>query len=379
MRKLFLYIICVVSLLFTACDVHEFPEERGNLVPFLLHLDFNTELPLYKEITYTRNGSFEANASEFAYGYDVRYIIKAYRTDNVRSESRVADTTFVFTKSDVINLNYTARLELPEGAYSFQVWTDYVEASKASDLYYNTTDFSEIILANKKNHPGSNDFRDAFRGYATATVYDPDCYTGEAVTSITNEATATMMRPMGKFKFVSTDVDVFLTRVYDMMKEKGIELGGDKSIEGDQSTEGDQSIEGSKAAYEEMLQKIQLNDFKVVFRYNLFMPCSFNMFTDKPADSWTGMSFTSRMYTEEYNEMTLGFDYIFVNGTETTVSVSVEVYNKYDELMSSSNPIDVPIVRSRMTLVKGSFLTSKASEGVAISPDFDGEYNIEIL
>ena len=373
MRKFILYILCVVSLVFTACDVHEFPEERGNLVPFLLHLDFNTELPLYKEITYTRNGAFELGSSDFAYGYNVRYIVKAYRTDIVRSESRVADTTFVFTKSDVINLNYTARLELPEGAYSFQVWTDYVDAANAKDLYYNTTDFSEIILADRKNHPGSNDFRDAFRGYATATVCDPNYYTGEAASSITNEATAPMMRPMGKFKFVSTDVDVFLTRVYDMMKEKGIELGGDKSIESDQS------IEGNKAVYEDMLQKIQLNDFKVVFRYNLFMPCSFNMFTDKPADSWTGMSFISRMYTEEYNEMTLGYDYVFVNGTETTVSVSVEVYNKYGELMSSSNPIDVPIVRSKLTLVKGSFLTSKASEGVSISPEFDGEYNIEIL
>ena len=135
----------------------------------------------------------------------------------------------------------------------------------------------------------------------------------------------------------------------------------------------------TKAAYEQLLQSIDLGEFYVVFRYNAFMPCSFNMFTDKPADSWTGMSFTSRMYTENEMEMTLGYDYIFVNGTETTLAISVEVYNRDGELMSSTNPINVPIVRSKMTVVKGEFLTSKATGGITINPGYDGDdYNIEI-
>ena len=102
------------------------------------------------------------------------------------------------------------------------------------------------------------------------------------------------------------------------------------------------------------------------------------MFTDKPADSWTGMTFESKMFSEDYNEMTMGFDYIFVNGSETTLSISLEVYDDEGELLAATDPINVPIVRSKLTLVKGSFLTSKASEGVSISPGFDGEYNLPL-
>jgi len=339
-------------LAFAGCDVHEFPEERHNKIPFLLHLDFNTEMPLHKEMFYTRNGETGTNgASE---KHNIRYIVNAYRTDNIRGANRIADTTFVFAKSDISNLNYTARLLLQEGTYDFKVWADYVDATDMEDKYYDTRDFSEIILANKNDHQGSNDYRDAFRGYVTATVTDPAYYTGSVVDSIDNQATAEMKRPMGKFKFVSTDLDVFPSYVAQIMRGRGIL---------------------SKSE----LQSINIEDFHVVFRYNAFMPCSFNMFTDKPADSWMGMSFKSNMYKENDTEMTLGFDYIFVNGTETTLSVSVEVYDNNGNLMSSSNPVDVPVVRSKLTVVKGEFLTSIASGGVQINPGFDGEdYNIEL-
>ncbi len=366
MRKTLRYIsLCVMLLLaFAGCDVHEFPEERYDRVPFLLHLDFNTDMPLHKEVVYTRSGETETKGT--AEHHDVRYIVNAYRTDNTRGENRVADTTFVFTKSDISDLNYTAHLQLPEGTYDFKVWADYVDVGSYEDKYYDTQDFAEIILADRENHSGSNDYRDAFRGCATATVTNPAYYTGSVVGTIDNQATAEMKRPMGKFKFVSTDVEVFLSRVAQMMKERGMLL----SVDAESDT---------KAAYEQLLQSIDLGEFYVVFRYNAFMPCSFNMFTDKPADSWTGMSFISRMYTENEMEMTLGYDYIFVNGTETTLAISVEVYNRDGELMSSTNPINVPIVRSKMTVVKGEFLTSKATGGITINPGYDGDdYNIEI-
>lgn len=347
-------ILGVVSLLaLISCDVHEFPKDHSQRVPFLLHLDFDTEMPFYKEITYIRNGVSKTVGVEA--DHDLRYTVKVYRNDNVRSGNRVSDTTYIFTKSDLSDLSYVAELMLPEGEYYFQVWTDYVDHGSYRDLYYNTSDFSEIILADREHHSGSNHYRDAFRGYATATVINPSYYTGEVLHTVENQAHVEMRRPMGKYKFVSTDVEAFLARVVQMIQESG-----------------------SQESNEEILQNINLSDFKVVFRYNLFMPCSFNMFTDKPADSWTGVNFESQMYIETENEMTLGYDYIFVNGSETTLSISLEVYYKDGRLMSATNPIDVPIVRSKMTLVKGEFLTSEASEGVNISPDFDGEFNLEI-
>lgn len=167
---------------------------------------------------------------------------------------------------------------------------------------------------------------------------------------------------MGKFMFISDDFYTFLTRVAKALEEEG---KIDKV--------------NSKATYEELRQFIELEDYEVRFRYNMFMPSSFNMFTDKPADSWTGMSFASIMTPINENEISLGFDYVFVNGSETTLSISVEVYNGDNELLAASNPINVPIVRSKLTIVRGAFLTLDASGGVCINPGYDGDdYNIEI-
>jgi len=83
MRNTLRYIsLCVMLLLaFAGCDVHEFPEERYDRVPFLLHLDFNTEMPLHKEVVYTRSGETETKGT--AEHHDVRYIVNVYRTDNM--------------------------------------------------------------------------------------------------------------------------------------------------------------------------------------------------------------------------------------------------------------------------------------------------------
>ena len=354
----------VISLFsFICCDVHEFPEDNQRRVPFELHLQFNTDMPDYKEITYTKGSE-----TKLPYGgHDTRYMVNAYRLDKARAESRQADTTFVFTKPNDGLLDHTVILNLPEGSYDFKVWTDYVDHGSTSDTYYNTTDFEEIILSNKSPHIGSNAYREAFRGYGNATVLDPLLYVDNIAENIRNEATVEMIRPMGRFKFISTDVEIFLTRVMEMMKEQGklqnFELSSD-----------------SKAGYEQMLQAINIDGYQVVFRYNAFMPCSFNMFTDKPADSWTGVSFTSQMEIDpSYTEMVMGHDYVFVNGSETTLSISLEVYNDKDEKVSATNPIYVPIVRNKLTIVKGEFLTSTASGGVSINPGYEGpDYNIEI-
>ena len=361
MKKLFTFLALVLGLVSCQTEPEGFDVNAGG------EQDVNITVSL-PEGTRANANSAEGAFANVDLGTEddtktIRYILKIYQkvgNEYVASNDRQVEY------SDGKSVVFPVRL-VPNRDYRFVVWADYVDVNSMSDKYYDTRDFSEIILSDKEGHSGSNDYRDAFRGYATATVINPDYYTGTAVNSIDNQATAEMKRPMGKFKFVSTDMEVFLTRVAQMMKEQGKLM----NVSADANT---------KAYYEQLLQNINIGDFYVVFRYNVFMPCSFNMFTDKPADSWTGVSFISSMYPDEgLLEMTLGYDYIFVNGSETTLSISLEVYNKEGELMSSTNPINVPIVRSKITVVKGEFLTSKATGGVTINPGYDGDdYNIEI-
>lgn len=349
-------------LLLVGCDVHEFPQESEGSVELLLHLEFDTEMPLYKTISYTRKDDSESSVTT-SYEHDVRYIIKAYRTDNVVGENRIADTTFIFTrpKSAVLDNDFT--IELKEGRYDIRVWTDYVSRGSDKDKYYNTSDFAEVILINRHNHSGNNDHRDAFKGEITVDTRSTTTQSGYD-TGATIEATIAMSRPMGKYMFVATDGEAFVSRVAQMLYEQEkISPNGGRS-------------------YEQILQSIDLSQFKVILRYDNFMPCSFNMFTNKCADAWTGVSFPSRMaVAEEISELSLGYDYIFVGNNETTLNISIDVYDKHGVLLCTSKPINVPIARSKLTIVKGSLLSSSTSSGngAAIDPGYDGDdYNIEI-
>ena len=206
-------------------------------------------------------------------------------------------------------------------------------------MFYDTQNFEEILLLGDE-HYGCNDLRDAFNGTVEAAVSE---------TSL--EATVEMGRPMAKFSFISNDLEDFMASITKMrtVKDNGNET-----------------------------RAVELSDLKVVFHYYGFMPSSFNMFTNKPASAVTGVSFESEIKALNEKEADLGFDYVFVNGAESAVSVYLEVFDADGTLLSSFKPIKVPLVRSKLTIVKANFLTSEANGGVSIVPDFDGEYNFPV-
>ncbi len=341
----------MISALFTALAavttscVHEFPE-LAESTDFTIHLNFDTELPLYKEVVRTTS-----RAINDADAYDIRHIVTAHRLNRDGSYDRTADTTIVFTCQDVKNLDCSRRLKLREGNYKFFVWSDFVDEGTSNDKYYNPSDFSEIILSDKKGYTGSCDFRDAFRGSVDGSV----TVRKDEMMTVDNEVSVTMKRPLAKFKFVATDYEEFIANVVKMEAAKNKESIDDTQTRG-----------------------INPDDYRVVFRYSGFVPCSYNMFTDKPADSWTGLQFASAMKLTEDKEIEMGYDYVFVNGSEAGVSVMAQVYDKDGVLVSSTPVIDVPLVRSKLTIVKGKFLTSTSNGGLDIDPSFDGEYNIII-
>lgn len=335
-------------MILSSCDVHEFPDPVESEISFTLNLSYETSLPLYKVITHVNDSRAVDNSED----YNIRYTIEVYPAEEEnKSQGRTTLHRFVFVKEDISTLDYSVKIPLERGAYNFVVWSDYVKAND-NDLYYNTSAFDEITLRGN-SHSGSNDLRDTFLGSVTSEVSES-----------TASATIDMQRPMAKFNFISNDVKEFVSNVQSIRAEKNNSRSSEKSNNGTNS---------GTIGFED----IDFSDFNIVFRYNGFMPDSFNAYTNKPSDASTGVSFDSKIRILKNGDAELGFDYIFVNETESSISVSVEVYDYDGELLSRFRPIEVPLVRSHLTTIKANFLTS-GTGGVTIIPDFDGDFNIQV-
>ena len=351
LKHIYTALALTAGVLTSGCDVHEWPELEYGEVAFVLNLNFDTALPLHRTVNHTRSEEISRVSPSDC---DIRYIVSVFPAGETRN-TRSAERRYVFTKPYSRDLDYTATLALDEGDWEIYAWADYVDAGNSIDKHYDTSDFGNIVYIDKERYSGSNDCKDAFRGRTSVTVIHPDRFL-ENETLPSYEATVPMMRPLGRFEFIATDVEAFLTRVAAVRSQS------------------------TQAAGPADTRNIDISEFRVVFRYNAFMPYAFNIFTDLPSDSWTGMWFDSSMALRSEAEMLMGFDYVLVNDADGTVmNLDVEIYDVDGTLLSVTRGVEVPIVRSKLTIVKGEFLTSTGSGGVTVNPGFEGpDYNLEI-
>ena len=360
-------------LCITSCAVHEWPEPTPADV--IVNLDFDTQMPQYKVLN--EEGT---RASHDGRDYDIRYAIAAYRLLQDGSYAEEPFLLKVFSKDEIEELNASFRFSIDEGSYRFYVWTDFVLAGTRSDYFYNTTSFRRISL--QGTHEGNNDFRDAFSGSADLQVIRR----GSKETPST--VTVQMRRPLAKFEFITTDLQEFITKTIEAMirkeeAEAAAKAGETKSEGGDNPeditpTESDTKTDGDTKTGDTKTPVVDLEKYKVVFFYSGYMPNAYNMMEGKPCDSATGVKFSSAISTIDNHDARLGFDYVFVNGEESSVMVTVALYDEEGTQLSISRQIEVPIKRSMLTTVRGSFLMQNTGGGVAIDPGFDDEFNIYI-
>lgn len=337
-------------LCITSCAVHEWPEPTPADV--IVNLDFDTQMPQYKVLN--EEGT---RASHDGRDYDIRYTIAAYRLLQDGSYAEEPFLLKVFSKDEIEELNATFRFSIDEGSYRFYVWTDFVLAGTQSDYFYNTTNFRRISLQGA--HEGNNDFRDAFSGSADLKVIRR----GSKETPST--VTVQMRRPLAKFEFITTDLQEFITKTIEAMIRKEEAEAAAKA--GETKSEGDTKT-----------PVVDLEKYTVVFFYSGYMPNAYNMMEGKPCDSATGVKFSSAISAIDSHDARLGFDYVFVNGEESSVMVTVALYDEESTQLSISRQIEVPIKRSMLTTVRGSFLMQNTGGGVAIDPGFEDEFNIYI-
>lgn len=319
-----LLLLAATGAMLSACDVHEFP--AGEKAGVRLQLDFSdaSEMPLYKDVEYGNGDWLKATRIPLASPEDfsLRHTIVAYAVDNSGKTSDEPVLRTVVTRSVADGLDAAVDLNLDNGKYVFYVWTDYVAKDAAADMYYDTSSLNDITYLSKGGYHGSDDMRDCFRGETIAAI-------GGSNTT----ATVRMERPLGKFVFLSDDAS--------------------------------------------RLSAQSLADYTIIFRYCGYVPAVFNLFQNKPVDSWQGVSFSSSITMAAGNEAMLGFDYVMMNGKETTVPIALEIYDGEKRCVAATDAIEVPLMRNRLTVVRGHFLTSKAAGGVDIKVDFDGEYDYE--
>jgi len=342
--------LVVTSLaLLTSCDVHEWPEPAEPIYrTYHIRLVFDTDMD-------EQNYYYEAYSSRAMEDYEMRYILRAYPVES-RGSARAVSRQSVWEHSIIrtVSLNeYDYELdmdiELPEGTYCLMVWTDFVKAGTDADCFYMPDDFAEITLFGE--HKANTDMRDAFRGEKDFVQGMVD-ENGNPMTDILVE----MKRPLAKYTFVTTDLQEFIEKE-EVEARKRAEARGEE--------------------YDDS-RSIDLEDYRVVFYYPGFMPSAYNMFTDRPSDSKTGVQFKSQLSAYNDSEASMGFDYVFVNGSSATVQVTVGLFDKDNNQISMSNPIDVPLNRGVNTIVRGKFLMMNADGGIGIDPSFDGDHNIII-
>ncbi len=324
-----------------SCAVHEYPEVPETTL-YRLQLHYETDLPVWNldyDLQYGVTSKGEAVTKSVREEGQMRYIIRTYPQTK---KSRSADgyiQEFVFRKNISKGYDAVFDLDIIPGEYRLMVWSDMSEGPDSAP-YYNHRDFSQIVIDGE--HKGNTDYRDAFRGYLDISV-DPT-----TIEKDTDTLTVEMIRPLAKFEFISDDLDDFVAT----------ELN--KAMEADTKT-------------------INVDDYKVRIIYPGYMPNTFNMFSDKPVNSALGVSFNSRITQLNETDASMGFDYVFINGKQSAVTVQMAIDNKEGKQISLTQPVNVPLKRGYHTILKGSFLMQKSSGGVAIDPDFDGNFNVPLL
>lgn len=344
---LFAMVACVLAV---SCDVHEFPDDDAT-VPMHLHLQFHTDMTQSEYINNTQQYGYPSRKASV--NARMRYVIRFYDSDNdARASVSSKFREYVFERNVEGDYDSDFVLDVVPGNYTIMAWADFVESTENDGYFYDVSDFSDITKL--KPHIGNTDLVDAFRGSAAISEMQ----------ILSNKAPVVEMeRPLAKYEFISNDLREFLEQESQAATKAESENGSE--------TPDDTNHEPTRGG-------IDINDYKVMFYYSGYMPNVYNMFTDKPVDSATGIAFEGKLSKLTEDEISLGFDYVIVNHMETSITLRVAILNSAGQQVSLTNPINVPIKRSNHTVVKGRFLMEKASGNVGIDPDYDGDYNIII-
>ena len=365
MKRIEILLLSVLCML-TSC-VHQFPDE-STPAELDITLTFDTEMQYFRTVKFpeeTVSGleftdDPDNKPSYFDYilpdwqtdapRHRIRYVVQAHR---ILSSDRIAtdyeDRVVLYDKDATQWDDYHFKMSLPEGKYEIRVWADYVDKESDDHLYYDPSDFSGIVLNHKNGHHGNTDFRDAYSGKSKVEVirYGSEI---EPVHTVVH-----MARPMGKYVFVTTDLSEFADKIVKS-----------KSNEATLS-----SVPPTKSP------EFNIEDYELTIRCSQWLPTSYSMVTDRANDSDVNVQFKSFLKAIDDTHAIMGFDYVLSNPLNasnpvTKVVLDLILQDKEGNVLASHAGVYVPLKRSKMTLIEGSFLIQESDGGVSIDPGFNG-------
>lgn len=336
------FIALVLSALLTGC-VHDFPvmteDGEEGIDPTLVEV--NTEVTLDLELlpleiitSKARSAAANTRAGEETKDYRRRFIVEAWREG--KPQARQVTVMDEAETGGNTKITLPIRLKLHAVEYTLAVWTDYVAAGTDTDLYYDTENLQYVSCTDP--YTGSTPYRDCL--YGTAAL-DLRPYREEWNARV--QVQVDMVRPLAKYELIATDVKDFLRKTR-------------------------RQRDGEGEAY------------TITVSYGFYLPTVFNVLTGRPADSRTGVQYTAPLAipTDGREECTIGTDYVFVNGTESFVKLSMEIHGADGNVLSRTTGLEVPYRRGHLTTVRARFLTNEMQGGVDIDPGFDGDINVDL-
>lgn len=349
MKQFLSSIACAFAalLLLTACDVHQWPEQREqNVINIGLKLRLHYEPDFWvwehrydpvqglvieehpdQGVDDEHPGTTERYNGALGNGY-MRIVVRAFRPNNLDRCLR----EYVFTRDVSKGYDCDLDLDLGEGDYVLAVWSDLIE-NATDEPYYDPADFRSVQLIYTQYRANTN-YRDGYRGRISLAVTPND----------NNRYEILMRRPMAKFEFITTDLSEFL-------EKEGIRRG--------------------------LSSRARIEDYVIEVQYPAYLPCAYSVIEDRLENSTVGIKFETQVQITGESEATIGFDYVMINDTDKgAVLAEISVYDLIGERVAHSRQITVPLRRDTHTLLRGAFLTTNASGGVGIDPSYDGDYNI---
>lgn len=127
-----------------------------------VHLSVDESLSPYRSII---EDGVEPKLTRSNDGYKLRYSVCAYPLDSAGSKTK-ANSNEYFAQSTDPNIE----LALPLGKYRIIAWADFISEDSTKKPYFHTDDFSDMLLVEKYQYQGCDNFKICFNGENNLTV-----------------------------------------------------------------------------------------------------------------------------------------------------------------------------------------------------------------